>query len=115
LGLGFGIKDKNRLISLTRNSWPAPVPEVVLYSLYKFAEACGGFYQLSLTRLLDHDIDSDGVSPTRIFGIDRERMIAILKGLAANHPEYISVAFTHDLDNINLREDKTSKDVVKLI
>ena len=64
--------------------------------------------------LLNHDIDSDGVSPTEIFGIDREKMEKILNGLSINYPEFISVSFTLDLDNITLRNDKTSKDVLTL-
>ena len=37
-----------------------------------------------------------------------------LKGLAINYPDYISVSFTLDLDNINLRNNITSDDVLKL-
>ena len=55
------------LHSFYRDSWKTPDPIVVLYSLYKFAEACGDYYQFTLTRLLDHSIDGDGISPTEIF------------------------------------------------
>ena len=102
------------LNSLTRTSWEYPEPLVILYSLYKFAEACDGYYQFTLTRLLNHDIDSDGVSPTEIFGIDRDKMEKILNGLSVNYPEFINCSFTIDLDNISLRSDKTSADVLEL-
>lgn len=97
-----------------RTAWDNPVPEVILYSLYKFAEACGDYYQFSLETLMDDSIERNGVSPTRIFGIDREEMVRILNGLSINYPEFISVSFTLDLDNITLRDNKTSDDVLGL-
>ncbi len=118
--IGFGcvnveVKGRNTyLTSAYRTSWLNPEPLVILYSLYKFAEACGDYYQFTLTRLLDHDIDSDGVSPTQIFGLDRETMIKVLNGLSINYPEFINASFNLDLDNITLNSDKTSADVLAL-
>lgn len=114
VGFGFATKEKNRLISITRRPWQNPDPRVILYSLYKFAENCGDYYQFTLSRLLNHEIDSNGVSPTEIFGIDRVQMEKILNGLSVNYPDFISVSFTLDLDNITLRSDKTSEDVLEL-
>lgn len=102
------------LKSFRRTSWQNPEPRVILYSLYKFAEACGDYYQFTLGRLLNHDIDSDGVSPTEVFGIDRDRMEKMLTGLSINYPEFINASFTLDLDNITLRSEKTSQDVLNL-
>lgn len=114
VGMGFSEKEKNRTIAITRTAWQNPDPRVVLYALYKFAENCGDYYQFTLSRLLNHEIDSDGVSPTEIFGLDREQMEKILNGLSVNYPEFITASFTLDLDNITLRNDKTSKDVLEL-
>lgn len=114
VGMGYSTKEKNRVISITRTSWQNLDPRVILYSLYKFAEACGDYYQFTLNRLLNHEIDSDGVSPTQIFGIDRDHMEKILNGLSINYPEFINASFTLDLDNITLRCDKTSQDVLNL-
>lgn len=114
VGFGFATKEKNKLASITRTPWQNPDPKVILYSLYKFAENCGDYYQFTLSRLLNHDIDSDGVSPTEIFGLDREQMERILNGLSVNYPDFITASFTLDLDNITLRNDKTSKDVLEL-
>lgn len=114
VGFGFATKEKNKLISITRTPWQNPDSRVILYSLYKFAENCGDYYQFTLSRLLNHEIDSDGVSPTEIFGLDREQMERILNGLSVNYSEFITVSFTLDLDNITLRNDKTSKDVLEL-
>lgn len=105
---------KKHMISITRTPWQNPEPRVILYSLYKFAEACGDYFQFTLTRLLNHDIDSNGVSPTEIFGIDREKMEKILTGLSINYPEFISAQFNLDLDTITLNSDKKSEDVLKL-
>ena len=117
VGLGecsCDLKGKNLiLLDVCRKPWADPDPKVILYSLYKFSEACGDYKQFTLTRLLNHEIESDGISPTQIFGLDRKTMERILSGLANNYPDFISVSFTLDLDNINLK-DKTSEDVLSL-
>ena len=102
------------LKSFVREKWTNPDPKVILYSLFKFAEACGGYYQFTLSRLLDHSIDSDGISPTEIFGLEREQMEKILNGLSINYPDFIDASFTLDLDIITLNSEKTSKDVLQL-
>ena len=114
LGFGSVIKEKNRAVGISRQIWSNPIPLVILYSLYKFAEACGDYYQFSLETLLDDSIERNGVSPSRIFGLDRDDMVRILNGLSINYPEFISASFTLDLDKITLREDKTSEDVLAL-
>ena len=114
LGLGK-VTEEGKETLFTRGTWLDPEALVILYALYKFAVACGDYYAFTLTRLLDHDIESDGVSPTEIFCLDRETMVPILKGLAVNYPEYLSVTFTHDLDAISLNRDKTPLDVLRLI
>lgn len=123
IGIGIpGITEKEMktgdirktLNSIMRLPWQSPDARVILYSLYKFAEACGDYYSFTLNRLLNHEIDSDGVSPTQIFGLDRENMEKLLNGMSVNYPDYISVSFTHDLDNITLRSEKTSQEVLSL-
>lgn len=119
-GLGLGhcdYDDKNGkrfLRTITRRYWENPDPLVILYSLFKFAEACGDYYQFTLSRLLNHGIDSDGISPTEIFGLDRETMERIVTGLSINYPDFIASSFTLDLDNITLRAAKNSQDVLEL-
>ena len=82
--LGLGLCDyqlkngKRYLESITRGKWKNSDPRVILYSLFKFAEACGDYYQFTLKRLLNHDIESDGISPTQIFGLDRNTMEKLL-------------------------------------
>ncbi len=119
LGLGdceLKSNSKNRvLLSITRGSWTSPTPEVILYSLYKFAEACGDYYQFSLPTLMDDSIDRNGISPTRIFGLDHDTMVRLLNGLSGNYPDFISAAFTLDLETITLNSEKTSADVLSLL
>lgn len=116
-GLGEVVLDGKVYDGIIRNRWSDPDAKVILYSLYKFAEACGDYYQFTLENLLDDSIERDGVSPTRIFGLDRDTMVRILNGLSVNYPEFISASFTLDLDTITLRptgSELTSKDVLKL-
>lgn len=118
--LGLGVcrlkkNSKNRvLIDVTRTKWEEPIPEVILYSLFKFAEACDGYYQFSLSTLMDDTLERDGISPTRIFGLDRETMIGLLNNLSTHYPEFIRASFTLDLETITLSEDKTAEDVLTL-
>lgn len=107
--------DTISLNSLTRMPWYSPVPEVILYSLYKFAEACGDYHQFTLSYLMDETIERDGVSPTTIFGLDRDTMIRVINGLSINYPDYISASFSYDLDTITLRKEKKAEDVLDLI
>lgn len=114
VGFGSVISLNKNGFEFMRSKWQNPDPRVILYSLFKFAEACGNYYQFTLNRLLNHDIESDGISPTQIFGLDRDTMEKILTGLSVNYPDFINASFTHDLDNITLREGKTSQDVLGL-
>ncbi|MEO1785145.1 phosphoadenosine phosphosulfate reductase family protein [Thermodesulfobium sp. 4217-1] len=87
---------------------------VALYGLFKFAEKCNNYKEFTLATLLNDSIERDGISPTRIFGLERDEMKPILLGLSAKYPEFISSSFTHDLEKISLTEDKTSSDVLNL-
>lgn len=105
---------KVSLKSVTRSAWANPDPRVILYSLYLFAENCNQYYQFTLKRLLNYEIDSDGMSPSQIFCLNRDTMVRILNSLSSDYPDYIYASFTHDLDNITLRPEKTSQDVLNL-
>jgi phosphoadenosine phosphosulfate reductase len=87
---------------------------VVLYALYKFAEKCNLDNEFHVSYLYDENIERDGVSPIRIFGLyDEEELKSILLGLSSACPEFINATFTNDLQTITLR-DKTSNDVLSL-
>lgn len=112
-GLG-SYETVGRTVTYIRSRCDSPDPLVILYSLYKFAEACEGYYQFTLTTLMDDTIERGGISPTEIFGLSAETMERLLNGLSINHPEFISASFKMDLDSITLRPDKTSDDVLAL-
>ena len=118
IGIGvcnYTLKNGKRYLnSVYRTSWKDPDLRVILYSLYKFSEHCGDYFQFTLTDLLDNNIERDGISPTRIFGLDRNTMVPILNGLSINYPEFITAQFTLGLDTITLQPDKSSKDVLKI-
>ena len=99
---------------LVRTKCSVSDPRVVLYALFKFAEKCNDYKEFTLATLLNDGIDRNGISPTRIFGLDRDDMTPLLLGLSAKYPEFITASFTHDLEKITLAEDKSSQDVLDL-
>jgi phosphoadenosine phosphosulfate reductase len=99
---------------LVRTKCTISDPRVVLYGLFKFAEKCNDYRQFTLATLLNDGIDRDGISPTRIFGLDRGDMTPMLLGLSAKYHDFINAAFTHDLEKITLAGDKSSQDVLNL-
>ena len=110
--LNFGyVTDKGDLV---RTTCSISDSRVILYGLYKFAEKCNSYKEFTLNELLSDNIDRDGISPTRIFGLDREMMIPLLLGLSAKYPDFINATFTNDLDKISLKDDQTSEYVLKL-
>lgn len=124
--IGFGVPEieekstktgdiKKKMLSLSRTPWQNPDGRVVLYSLYKFAEACGNYKQFTLSRLLDHTVESDGISPTQIFGLDRDAMEKVLNGLTFDYPDLIEARFTLGLDNITLKSDKSAAEILNEI
>ena len=112
VGLGEMVKEKNKAVALYRTGWQVPDERVILYSLYQFSEKCGNFKQFTLTRLLDTSIESDGISPTQIFGLNRDTMEKILNGLTFNYPGLIEARFTLGLDNITLKSDKSAEEIL---
>ena len=113
LKFGTTESDGRNFSKLKRTKTRVDDGRIILYALYKFAEATGGWYQFNLTRLLN-DSSPAGVSPTKIFGIEREEMQQFLNGLSTNYPEFINATFTHDLEKISLAPEKSSKDVLSL-
>lgn len=113
LNFGTTTNDGRNLATLKRSKTKVVDGRVILYALYKFAEATGGWYQFNLTRLMNES-NSDGVSPTKIFGLEHDEMQHLLNGLSTNYPEFINASFTHDLEKISLLPEKSSKDVLTL-
>ncbi|MCP1662129.1 phosphoadenosine phosphosulfate reductase [Methanocalculus sp. AMF5] len=110
LHFGF-VTDEGNLV---RTKCSVSDPRVVLYGLFRFAEKCNDYKEFTLATLLNDNIDRNGTSPARIFGLDRDDMTPILIGLSAKYPDFITASFTHDLEKITLAEDKSSQDVLDL-
>jgi phosphoadenosine phosphosulfate reductase len=116
-GLGQGhleVKGKS-ITAITRNCWKNSDPIVILYALYKFAENSDKYYNFTLSSLLQNIENRQGISPTTLFGIDRETLKQILQTLSHDYNNYIKVVFNKDLENINLDNNITSVDIVKLL
>ena len=110
--LKFGyVTDENDMV---RTKCSISDSRVVLYALYRFAEKCNLDKEFHISYLYDEDVERDGVSPVRIFGLcEEEELKSILLGLSSAYPEFINATFTNDLQTIMLR-DKTSNDVLNL-
>lgn len=107
-------KEKSSIVSLSRGKTPSLDPKVILYSLYKYAEACGGYYQFTLRYLTDPNSQSAGVSPSKLFGLTSDELEPTLRGLSILYSDFISTAFTHDLDKITLNSEVKSDQILEL-
>ncbi len=114
--INFGTTENSgrQLSSLRRCKSTLSSELVLLYALYRYAEACEGYYQFNLSTLMDVNVDSVGISPVKIFGFERDEMEAMLRGLSAKYNDFIDADFTHDLEKIALRDYHTSADVIDL-
>lgn len=112
--MNVGFTSGKSIDTLTRTKCSMHDDRILLYSLYRYAEACEDYYEFSLTRLMDLSIESAGISPTKLFGYSEDEMESMLNGLSSKYPEFINATFTHGLDKISLRDDKTADDVLAL-
>ena len=87
---------------------------VLLYTLYRYAEACQDYYEFSIARLMNNSINSIGISPVKLFGFTEEELKTMLIGMSAKYPNFINASFTHGLDKVSLRDDMTADDVLKM-
>ena len=109
--LGFGYTSDNDIV---RSKCTLEDNKVLLFALYKFVEKCNLDKEFHLSYLLDENIDRDGVSPVRLFGLyEEDELKARLQGLSEAYPDFINATFTNDLKTITLR-DKTADDVLNL-
>lgn len=104
LGLGEKLEPERRADALYKKGWLSPDPVAVIYSLYRYAEKTGR-YDLTVSELYE----SAKEGPYVLFGIGRETLEGILKGLSARDDGLIRVNIVRDLDNIFL--DRTRKAV----
>ena len=104
-----------KLDSLTRTPCAVRDPRVILYALYRYAEACVDYYEFTLSHLMDTANQSGGISPVKLFGLTEDDVSATLRGLSAQYPDFINATFTHGLNRIVLHgPEKQSEDILKL-
>lgn len=114
LNWGYVEMKGRQITTLCRAKCTIEDNRVVLYSLYLFVEKCNMEKEFNVSYLFDEEVERDGISPVRLFGLyDEEELKSILLGLSSRYPEFINVTYTNDLKTITLR-DKTPIDVLKL-
>lgn len=109
LGLGIIVTERgNRVKSIIKRGLHNPNPIAVLYSLYLYAEA-NDIYNMTVTQLED----ADG-GPIRLFGVDPQTLVSMLNGLSATLGDFISANIVRNLDNVQLRREKSSQEVLEI-
>jgi len=108
--LGFGVitevaRDK---VQITKNGWKESRPEVILYSMYRYAELKGR-YGLTLNEFYETNSEE---GPYVLFGIDMGSMRKLLRALSTLYPLLIRIDLVKDLDNIYLNSKVSSLEVL---
>lgn len=107
MGLGE-VKEEGKKRQIYKKGWEEPLPEAILYSLYRYAEKTGR-YELTVRELYQEGIEE---GPYALFGVDKEKLKAILRGLASRGDGFIKVDLVRDLDNIFLDRNRRSLEVL---
>lgn len=108
LGIGV-IEKKGRTIKSIHKLGVSDInPYVVAYSLYKLAENTSR-RNFTVSELFENDFEG---GPYKIFGLSKNNFERILRGLQEGQ-RILSADLVADLDNIRLREDLTSLDIIK--
>lgn len=102
--------------TIMREGWSAPDPLAILYSLYKYAEKSDNYYSFTLTDLCDKDTIRNGISPVKLYNLDRDLCKEIIEVLARDYSDFIRVNFNKNImEDIYLESSKTSMDVIDLM
>lgn len=110
LGVGKVIKTGNKT-SVRRITNNDLALVTVAYSLYRYAERIGR-YSLTVSEFYNPD-QTEGIVCQ--FGIEREDFEATLRSLEQEQNQVLRAELKMGLDNIILREDLTSEDIIKLM
>ena len=86
-------------------------PLAVAYSLYKAAEHIGR-RDFTISELYSKEFKG---GPYKLFGISRDKLERVLRGLQEDKEQILRVDLVADLDNIYLRDDLLSLDIVKIV
>jgi 3'-phosphoadenosine 5'-phosphosulfate sulfotransferase (PAPS reductase)/FAD synthetase/ferredoxin len=110
MGMVKLLKEEGKLAVL-RTPYNEPSLAAVAYSLYKYAEEKDS-KSLTITELYSEG-QTSGIY--RQFGIERPTLERILRTLNEEKNHVLEVQLNLGLDNINLRDDLTSHDILKLM
>jgi phosphoadenosine phosphosulfate reductase len=97
-------------VSINKRGWDTPHSLAVLYSLYRYAEKVET-HNLTLSELYTEETPE---GPYVLFGIAKDELANILRGLASRYENWISVELVRDLDNIYLNSSKKALEVLYL-
>lgn len=114
LNIGICEMKGNNVLSIKKSTWNNPNPKAILYSLYKYAETSDKLFSFTLSNLFENSTAIYGISPVKLYNINREDLQTILYQLALDHSDFVKVVFNKDLENIYLNSEKTSLDVIDL-
>ncbi len=109
--VGSIVKKGNAVVSITRNPYASVSPACAAYSLYRTAEEYKR-YNFRLSEFYS-GVLKGGVNS--LFGTVEDNLKKLLRGLQQNPNAVVQVDLEKGLDNINLREDYTSLQVLKFI
>jgi 3'-phosphoadenosine 5'-phosphosulfate sulfotransferase (PAPS reductase)/FAD synthetase/ferredoxin len=108
---GVVIAKGNAVETISRQYYNDLSPVTVAYSLYRYAEN-NKRYALTVSELYDEK-QAEGVY--RQFGVSRERFETILRTLKEEKNRVLNADLNMGLDNINLREDLTSMNILEML
>jgi len=110
--LKFGLLDKKgRTVKSIKKIGTDDIhPLAVAYSLYKAAEHIGR-RDFVVSELYSKEFKG---GPYKIFGISRDKLERVLRGLQEDKEQILRVDLVADLENIYLRDDLLSLDIVKI-
>lgn len=111
LRMGLLEKKGRRVLSITKYGPDDVYPFVIAYSLYKVAETIGRT-DFTVSELYDENFNG---GPYKLFGISRDKIERILLGLQADNEQILRVDLKADLDNIFLRRDLSSEEIIKIM
>lgn len=110
--LQIGLLDKKgRIVKSVKKIGTDDIhPLAIAYSLYKAAEHAGR-RDFTISELYNKEFKG---GPYKLFGISRDKLERILRGLQEDKEQILRVDLVADLDNIYLRDDFSSLDIVKI-
>lgn len=107
--LNQGKETKNAKMKLYEKRSSQNVPDIaIVYSLYRYSEMKG-----RKGLVLEEMLKNKEVSPTTLFSLGYDELKSALVKASSNYPDFINIEFSSNLDNIKLKEDTSSFEIIK--